>query len=73
MTDSEVQKAMEAFKAANLTAESEFCTIYHKARPFLLLVIEILKKIPIWGAIAAEALTLLMGALDKLCPAAARA
>lgn len=73
MTDHEFLKAVDEFKAANLTSASELCTIYHKVRKFLLIIISIFKLIPVWGATVAEGLTLLMGALDKLCPAAARA
>jgi hypothetical protein len=57
-----------------LLAETEggvdnLCEPYRKIRPFLPILIEIVKKIPKVGETIAKVLELLMGIADKVCPA----
>jgi hypothetical protein len=73
MTDNELQNAIAEFKTARLTADTNFCDVYQKVKPFLNTVISIVKLIPIWGGTAAEAITLLITVLDKVCPVPAAA
>lgn len=74
MTDESFAQALDAFKAAKLnpTAESfDICAVYKTVKPILTGILPFLKLIPGIGQTISEAITLLMAALDKLCPASA--
>lgn len=46
----------------------ELCKKYHAIRAWLLIAINIVKKIPVYGAKIAAALEFLMGLADAVCP-----
>jgi hypothetical protein len=71
MNDEAFVNAIEDFKAAKITSATaglDLCGVYAKVKPILSGVIPFLKLIPKFGETIAEALTVLMAALDKLCP-----
>lgn len=71
MTDEAFVQAIEDYKGAKTSAaftSLDVCPVYAKVKPILSGLLPFLKLIPKFGEIIADALTALMGALDKLCP-----
>ena len=56
--------AITPTKGATAIKGADVCKVYVKVRPFL----EIIKRIPFIPAKAKEGITLLMSALDVMCP-----
>jgi len=57
--------------ASAMATESGFgdlCKKYHSIRAALLIMIQIVKKIPVYGGKIAAALEFLMGIADAVCP-----
>ncbi len=57
-------KTMAAAEGVN-----DLCEKYHAIRSYLLILITIVKKIPVYGAKIATALEFLMSLADSACPA----
>lgn len=76
MPDDSLVRAIEDFKTANLNPQAasvDVCGVYNKVKPILSGILPFLKLIPVVGATVAEAVTLLMSVLDKICPTPAAA
>ena len=79
MPDEAFVRAIEEFKAANVSSASvgnDICSVYKKVKPILSGILPLLKLIPVFGETISEAVTALMAVLDKVCstsPAAAPA
>ncbi|HKF48629.1 MAG TPA: hypothetical protein VKB38_14830 [Terracidiphilus sp.] len=76
MADQALVNAIEDFKAAQFSTAAvglDPCPVYAKVKPIITALLPFLKLIPVYGGTIVEALTLLMAALDKLCPAPAAA
>jgi hypothetical protein len=71
---SSIDAELEGFSGRVATLASteggvgELCDKYHKIRAFLLILIRIVKKIPVYGGTIAKVLEFLMGIADAVCP-----
>jgi hypothetical protein len=66
--DAELKGFAARPKAAAEGVEN-LCEQYHKIRAYLLILIKIVRKIPVYGEKIATALEFLMGLADAVCPA----
>jgi len=66
----QIDSVLQKSTAADATAlnTKELCDKYHSIRAALLILVNILKKIPGVGAKAAAALEFLMSLADAVCP-----